>query len=87
MPLRRPSPEERIAAAARALQLHYEPESKVPDIADYRDGLRVYVRRELILARIDEARQISGTVLTERIRVLAAELAKCEMEMLPEDKS
>lgn len=78
------NPESRIAAVARSIQLKFEPESKVPDFADYRDAMSVFVRKELILARIDEARKSSGTLLTARIAELASELAECE-KAIPHD--
>lgn len=45
-----------------------------PDYADFRDALRPYVQRELLLARIEEARKSAGAILTARMRELAAEL-------------
>jgi hypothetical protein len=78
------SPEARIAAVARALQLKFDPDSKVPDFADYRDAIRVFVRKELILARIDEARKCGGLMVQGRVAELGITLAECEKE-IPHD--
>jgi len=45
-----------------------------PDYADFRDVLRPFIQRELLNARIDEARKTSGAVLTLRVKELAAQL-------------
>jgi hypothetical protein len=78
------TPEARIAAVARALQLKFDPDSKVPDFADYRDAIRVFIRKELVLARIDEARKCGGLMLTGRIAELGFELADWEKEIPPD---
>ena len=48
-------------------------------------SLRPYVRRELLLARIDEARKKHSVALTARVRELANELAECEKQ-IPKEK-
>jgi hypothetical protein len=45
-----------------------------PDYGDFREALRPYVQRELLLARIDEARKSAGERLTSRMKELATEL-------------
>jgi hypothetical protein len=75
------TPEGRLAAVAHSLAIQMQKcfaekcfGPSQPDFADYREALRPFVKRELIMVRIDEARKVSGRVLTERIRELAAEL-------------
>jgi hypothetical protein len=79
------TPEERIAAIARDLAHEIEIRHTMtgngpaePDYADYRDRLAPYIRRELLLARIDEARKSLSIHLTGRVKELAAELAEIE---------
>jgi hypothetical protein len=70
------TPEGRIAAVARSLclQMKQKLNREQPDYADFRDVLRPFVQRELIRARIDEARKTYGQGLTARIVELAREL-------------
>lgn len=70
------TPEGRLAAVARSLALRMAEQKKEPDYADYRDTLRPFVKRELILARIEEARKSAGEMLTARVAELAKELAE-----------
>jgi hypothetical protein len=79
------TPEGRLAAVARALAFEIEERyaqtgsgPAEPDYADYREALRPYILRELLLARIDEARKSISLHLTGRVRELAAELAEIE---------
>jgi hypothetical protein len=87
------TPEERLAAVARSLAIQMQDKlldaeklKDVPDYADFRDKLRPYVRRELILARIDEARKLGAITLTTRMKELALELAECEMQIPSENR-
>jgi hypothetical protein len=80
------TPEGRIAAVAKSLGIQMaESRRKTgkgpsePDYADFRDVLRPFIQRELLLARIDEARKISGRALTERVKELARQLADLQM--------
>jgi 2-C-methyl-D-erythritol 4-phosphate cytidylyltransferase len=52
-----------------------------PDYADYRDALRPFVRRELLRARIEEARKAAGEILTARVAELAKELDEVNREI------
>lgn len=70
------TPEERLAAVAKSLLIQLEKKNRVPDYADFRETLRPFIQRELVLARIDEARKSCGRGLTARIEELAAELSK-----------
>lgn len=79
--VREPSPEGRLAAVARTLTIRLRERGKEPDYADYRDAFRPFIRRELILARIEEARHDMGQALTARARELAAELIAVEREI------
>jgi Mg-chelatase subunit ChlI len=74
-------PEERIAAVCRAVHEKFHPTAMAPDYADYRDALRPFIRREIILAKIEEARSCSSAVLTDRIADLARQLADVEREI------
>jgi hypothetical protein len=76
------TPEDRISAVARTLAYKMHSElGRVPDYADFRAGLRPYIRRELVLARIDEARTIGASNMTARIRILNGELMEIEKSM------
>lgn len=69
------TPEGRLAAVAKSLCLQMDDKFKrVPDYADFRDAMRAFVQREILNARIEEARLVSGRALTARVRELAAEL-------------
>lgn len=73
------TPEGRIAAVARSLCVQMgEKLKRTPDYADFREALRPFIQREILRARIDEARKTSGRVLTARVRELAAELDAIE---------
>jgi hypothetical protein len=79
------TPEGRIAAVARSLAIEIEERHArtgsgptEPDYADYREALGPYIRRELLLARIEEARKCLSLHLTARVAELAAELAEIE---------
>ena len=80
------TPVKRIAAAARHIQLKDDPNSRTPDYADYEAGLRVPLEKELILARIDEARLCGGLAMTARIAELAILLAECEKSIPAESR-
>jgi 2-C-methyl-D-erythritol 4-phosphate cytidylyltransferase len=75
------TPEGRLAAVAKSVFSKLKTIRREPDYADYRDALRPFVRRELILARIEESRKVSGRVLTERMRELAGELMEVDAEI------
>jgi hypothetical protein len=83
----------RIAVAvehhARGLRNEYRATkagAERPDYADIGAMLEPYVKRELLLARIDEARKSSGEALTKRIMDLAKELLDIEATLPPEDR-
>ena len=87
------TPEGRLAAVAASLALKmladFEKTGEgpsAPDYADYRDALRPFVKRELILARIAEARKKHSAELTVRVRELAIELAECERQIPKEHR-
>lgn len=68
------TPEGRIAAVVRSLCIQMDRKlSREPDYADFRDALRPFLKRELLRARIDEVRKMSGRALTERMRELDKE--------------
>lgn len=75
------TPEGRLAAVCRSLMTQLEARNRTtgvgpaePDFADFREALRPYIQRELLLARIEEARKSAGVLLTMRVRELADEL-------------
>jgi len=85
------TPEGRLAAVARSLairmakgdaQMGIEPSEA--DYADYRDALRPFVKREILLARIDEARRTYPGAIAERMRELTTELIDVNAQ-LPEE--
>jgi hypothetical protein len=85
--------EARIAAVARSLTLRMQkglddPEKlkNVPDYADFRVALHPYIERELLLARIDEARKTAAAQITSRVKELALQLAECEMRLPEKDR-
>jgi hypothetical protein len=86
------TPEGRLAAVARELVVEmYHSERlrrdglqypNVPDYADFADRLRLYVRRELIQARLDLAKLISplgiAKALSDELKRVEIEIAKFE---------
>jgi hypothetical protein len=87
------TPEGRIASVARSLAMkmeaHFEKTGegpRDPDYADYRRAIAPYLRRELLLARIDEARKTAATALTTRMKELAGELFECDAAIAKADR-
>jgi hypothetical protein len=79
------TPEDRIAAVARTLtHKMYEEHSRLPDYADFRQALKPFIQREMVLARIDEARVSGSSFITSRVKALTRELMAIE-SALPED--
>lgn len=83
----------RLAAVARSLILKMDKEhrkTKVgptePDYADFREAFEPYIQRELLLARIDEARITASMALTGRVKELSLLLAECEKLIPKEDR-
>ena len=73
------TPEGRLAAVAKSLITQMRDKHKRdPDYADFRDVLKPFVQREIIRARIDEARKTYGDGLTARMVQLAKELEAIE---------
>lgn len=72
------TPEGRLAAVAVTLAKRLREElGRVPDYADFRDEFRIYIRHELTLARIDEARR-GGHF--DRMKELVEELSKVKLK-------
>jgi hypothetical protein len=73
------TPEARIAAACQNLceQFRTNPDCHTPDIADFRDHLRPFIRREILLAELDEARRPS-LLRGDRMRTIIAALAELD---------
>jgi hypothetical protein len=88
------TPEGRLAAVARSLAIRMEKKHRQsggvgprePDYADFRDAFRPYLQRELLLARIDEARHTNARAITARVEELARELRECEESIPKEDR-
>lgn len=83
------TPEGRIAAVAVSLALKMQDAfhktgvgPQFPDYADYRDAFALHVKRELLLARIDEARTEAAKVITERMKQLAEEFVQIELQIM-----
>lgn len=75
------TPEGRLAAVAKTLMVKMEEQyrhnrvgPKEPDYADFREAFRPFIQRELLRARIEEARKLGGRTITERVKELAKEL-------------
>jgi hypothetical protein len=88
------TPAGRIAAVARSLAMKMEARfektgqgPREPDYADYRRALAPYLERELLRARIDEARKIAATALTTRMKELAIELFECDAAIAKAERS
>jgi hypothetical protein len=75
------TPEARLAVVAQRLLLKFDPNASVPDFADFRDAMSFYVKKEILLARIDEARKCGGLALSAHIANLAVELAEIERQI------
>src|SRR5262245_58109249 len=85
------TPEGRLAAVAMSLArrmreafLKSGQGPGEPDYADYRDALRPFVERELLLARIDEARNTHHKAISARMHELTVQLNKLNAQ-LPEE--
>lgn len=52
----------------------------LPDYADYRDGLRLYMRREILTALRNEAREIASVAAIRQSRVLYLENRELELQ-------
>lgn len=77
-----PTPEGRLAALVFSIRAHMrDHEKKDPDYADFRDAMRPFVRRELILARLEDLRQTTGAILTFKTAELAKELVELNMQI------
>lgn len=75
------TPEARLAAVARTLMdlvlanhLSTGRGPRQPDYADFREAFRPFLEREVLVARIDEARRVHGEKLTARVAELGLEL-------------
>lgn len=75
------TPEGRIAAACRILvdEMRRRVVPTYPDIADFREHLRPFIQREILLAELDEARRPAVT-RGERIREMISALAALHAE-------
>jgi hypothetical protein len=87
------TPEGRLAAVARTLVLRMEEKHRKtnvgpqkPDYVDFREAFAPYMRKELLLARIDEARKTSAKALTCRIMELNSELFEVEKLITREER-
>lgn len=70
------TPEARLAAVVGNVIEKFKSEhSHMPDIADFCEELRPHIRRELLLAMLDEAR-IPTLSRGDRIRSIVGELAE-----------
>jgi hypothetical protein len=88
------TPEGRVAAVAASLALkmrdRYEKTGcgpREPDYADFREAFRPYIHRELILARIAEARKTQAERLTARMKELTVELLLVDKQIAEVSKT
>jgi hypothetical protein len=73
------TPEGRLAAVARSLDDQMMKKfNRHPDFADFRQVFKPFVEKELILARIAEARKLGSKQLTQRMQELTRELHAAE---------
>jgi hypothetical protein len=72
------SPEARMAAVCVIVcrRIHDLHPGQHPDYADFRDALQKHIRREILLARLDEVLHVPEIDRAERSTELLAELAK-----------
>ena len=56
-------------------------EQKDPDYADYRDALKPFLRREMIMASMRDLQHTTGATLTFRTAELGKELVEVNMEI------
>jgi hypothetical protein len=82
------TPEGRLAAVAQSLRIQIQERYRVagcgpvePDYADFAKAFRPYIQRELLMARIDEARSISNKQLTVRMEELTVQLEELYLTM------
>jgi len=72
-----PTPEGRLAAVVLSVFIQMrDHEKKDPDYADYRDALRPFLHREIILARMKDVRHATGAIMTTLTAELARELTE-----------
>lgn len=57
---------------------------KEPGFADFREAFRPWVRRGIVLAKIEYVRRHGTNMLTLSVSELATELAECEKDIPPE---
>lgn len=70
-----PTPEGRLAAVVKSVFIQMrDHERKDPDYADFRDCMRPFLQREIILARMEELCKTTGATMTMRVDELAKEL-------------
>lgn len=73
------TPEGRLAAVAVTLMRQsWDENQRLPDYADIRDGIRSYVRKELLLAELGITR-LRGKPLEDRTREILNELADLKL--------
>lgn len=73
------TPEGRLAAVARSLgDQMIKKFNRYPDFADFRQVFKPFIEKELLLARIAEARKLGSKQLTERMKELTRELHEAE---------
>jgi hypothetical protein len=77
-----PTPEGRLAAVAYSVMVQMrDHEKKDADYADYRDCLRPFVHRELILVQLEVLRRSSGADMSLRVSELAKDLAEVSVQI------
>jgi hypothetical protein len=78
-----PTPEGRLAAVAYSVMVQMrDHEKKEADYADYRDCMRPFVQRELVLAMMRFLPRLTGTDLTTSTAELAKALLEANVDIL-----
>jgi hypothetical protein len=83
------TPEGRIAAVAESLRREFEKAYRErgndgptePDYADFREALRPYIHREMVVFAIKRVRKSSAKALTDIVKELAEELRQWEIQI------
>lgn len=76
------SPEGRIAAAASNLMLEMQ-ERHLPDYADFRDRLRLFIERERLLTRLEERLLFFSDPYQDRNEEIHNRLREVNRELAP----
>lgn len=71
-------PWEQLATVAKAIDMKVSNLGYMVDKADYELAFKPYVKKFMVMAKIEAARRISGEILTEYMKLLQKELRDAE---------